>query len=186
MLVPNRRRRLQMGKTRAYPRGARRASCANMFVVRTLHGLGRWLTNRMRIVTSVGAVDDQDAFAWFSNWGSCVDVNAPGVLIRSAWLHNRTGERLESGSSMAAPHVAGVIATLLSRQPSSDSSEKYNGLTTITPQRLRADLLNITTKGVLDAGSLPVNTINAVVYSGGSAKNYSEIIRHGGWPECCT
>lgn len=63
---------------------------------------------------TVGATAANDAMASYSNWGSCVDVFAPGSAIVSASNTSTTGSRSLSGTSMAAPHVAGAAALLLS------------------------------------------------------------------------
>jgi len=54
-------------------------------------------------------------WAYFSNWGSCVDISAPGMAIRGPQHSNRNGFVEMQGTSMAAPHVAGVVATIMSR-----------------------------------------------------------------------
>ncbi|HET7690839.1 MAG TPA: S8 family peptidase [Nocardioidaceae bacterium] len=64
---------------------------------------------------TVGASDQKDARASFSNVGTCVDLFAPGVSITSAWLNN--GTNTISGTSMASPHVAGVAAQYLQANP---------------------------------------------------------------------
>ena len=56
----------------------------------------------------VTASDRTDTRASFSNFGSCVDLYAPGVAIASTWLNG--GTNTISGTSMASPHVAGVGA----------------------------------------------------------------------------
>jgi subtilisin family serine protease len=69
---------------------------------------------------TVAASDRNDARASFSNKGDCVDLFAPGVDITSAWLAN--GSRTISGTSMAAPHVAGVAAQYLTTHPGASPS----------------------------------------------------------------
>ncbi|AOW07647.1 peptidase S8/S53 domain-containing protein [Yarrowia lipolytica] len=63
---------------------------------------------------TVGAIDDRgDTIASFSNYGSCVDIFASGVFVQS--LSNDYGTMALSGTSMAAPIVAGVVGTMLAQ-----------------------------------------------------------------------
>lgn len=72
-------------------------------------------------VITVGAIDSRTRAASFSNYGSCVDVWAPGVSIVSTRLGGGTVSM--SGTSMAAPHVAGTAALWLSSYPSATASQ---------------------------------------------------------------
>ncbi|KAG8220428.1 peptidase S8/S53 domain-containing protein [Butyriboletus roseoflavus] len=67
---------------------------------------------------TVGASTLGDERAYFSNWGTCVDVFAPGLNILSTYTGSPTAIATLSGTSMASPHVAGLIAYLLSIYPS--------------------------------------------------------------------
>ena len=66
---------------------------------------------------TVGATTSSDARASYSNYGSCLDVFAPGSSITSAWLTSATATNTISGTSMASPHVAGVAALALQANP---------------------------------------------------------------------
>jgi subtilisin family serine protease len=64
---------------------------------------------------TVGSTTSGDAESSFSNYGKCVDILAPGSSVRSAWAASDTATSIRSGTSMAAPHVAGVAAQYLHR-----------------------------------------------------------------------
>jgi subtilisin family serine protease len=63
---------------------------------------------------TVGATSSNDARASFSNFGTCLDLFAPGVSITSSWIGADNATNTISGTSMASPHVAGVAALYLS------------------------------------------------------------------------
>ena len=79
-------------------------------------------------VISVAASEVDDEEAVFSNYGTCVDIFAPGASILSASNSSDDAYALRSGTSMAAPHVAGVVARLLDCVPTLMPSEVWTRL----------------------------------------------------------
>jgi subtilisin family serine protease len=75
---------------------------------------------------TVGSTTSADHESSFSNYGSCVDVLAPGSNIKSAWIANDTSSYTMNGTSMAAPHAAGVAALYLGLHPSAFPSTVNN------------------------------------------------------------
>lgn len=81
---------------------------------------------RVPTAITVGASGPTDNFLYFSNFGSCVDIFAPGDNIKSAWYTGDQIYRSLSGTSMAAPHVAGIAAIYLSAHPNATPAEVAN------------------------------------------------------------
>jgi subtilisin family serine protease len=83
---------------------------------------------RVPDAVTVGSTTDTDTRSSFSNYGSCLDIFAPGSSITSAWYTSDTAIRTISGTSMAAPHVAGVVALYLESNPSASVSSAVSAV----------------------------------------------------------
>ena len=104
---------------------------------------------------TVGASTLADERAYFSNYGKCNDIFAPGLNILSTWVGSKYATNTISGTSMASPHIAGLLAYFLSLQPSKESAFS---VAEITPKRLKENLMAVATVGSLT--DVPSNTKN--------------------------
>lgn len=100
---------------------------------------------------TVGASTSGDVRSWFSNYGSCVDIFAPGSSIYSSTNDANNSYDSWDGTSMASPHVAGVAALFLQTN------------TTATPTQVSNAILGNATTGVLS--SLGTGSPNLLLYS---------------------
>ncbi|KAI9845072.1 MAG: serine protease [Sclerophora amabilis] len=123
---------------------------------------------------TVGASTLADERAYFSNYGSCNDIFAPGLNIQSTWIGSKYAVNTISGTSMASPHIAGLLAYFLSLAPAKDSGY---AVAEITPKQLKASLLNVATQGKLS--DVPSGTDNILAWNGGGSSNYTQIIEDG-------
>nr|WP_038516023.1 S8 family peptidase [Amycolatopsis japonica] len=83
---------------------------------------------RVTEALTVAAADRTDRRASFSNYGSVVDLFAPGVSITSAWKDNDTATYTGNGTSFAAPHVAGAAALYLSSHTGATAAQVAQAL----------------------------------------------------------
>jgi serine protease len=79
---------------------------------------------------TVGSTTSSDSRSSFSNYGTCLDIYAPGSSITSAWYTSNSATNTISGTSMAAPHVAGVAAVYLNQTPTMTPAQVTSLLTT--------------------------------------------------------
>ncbi|RDV12463.1 serine protease [Arthrobacter sp. RT-1] len=107
---------------------------------------------RVTGAVTVAASDSADRQASFSNFGTCVDLYAPGVAITSALHTTSTATASMSGTSMAAPHAAGAAAVLLSQNPA------------LTPAQVAGTLVSGATSGAVTGAT--GGTPNRLLYAG--------------------
>jgi len=102
---------------------------------------------------TVGATTITDQRASYSNFGTCVDIFAPGSSITSAWKSSNTATNTISGTSMASPHVAGVVALYL------------QGHSTASPSAVRTALVGGATSNVVgNAGAGSPNLLLRAIW----------------------
>jgi len=108
---------------------------------------------RVAAAITVGATTSSDARASYSNYGSCLDLFAPGSSITSAWYTSTSATNTISGTSMATPHVAGVAALYLQSN------------TSASPATVRDAIVNNATTGkVTSPGSNSPNRLLFTAY----------------------
>jgi subtilisin family serine protease len=100
---------------------------------------------------TVGATGSTDSKAFYSNFGKCVDVFAPGSSIKSLWIGRDGATNTISGTSMATPHVAGVVALFMGEKDYASSQEVVDAV------------IKAGTKGVVKG--LDADTVNLMVYN---------------------
>jgi len=95
---------------------------------------------RVADALTVGSTTSNDARSSFSNYGSCVDVFAPGSDIKSSWHTSDTATNTISGTSMASPHVAGVVALFLENNTGASPSTAFDKVTNTATEGAISDV----------------------------------------------
>ncbi|MEJ8670963.1 S8 family peptidase [Streptomyces sp. MS1.AVA.1] len=108
---------------------------------------------RVTEAITVGATTSTDAKASYSNYGSVLDLFAPGSSITSTWNSSDSATNTISGTSMASPHVAGAAALYLADHPTS------------TPAQISSALTSAATTGVVTSPG--TGSPNRLLYVGG-------------------
>lgn len=110
---------------------------------------------RLKEAIKVGSTTNSDARSSFSNYGDCVTIFAPGSDILSTWDTSNTSTNTISGTSMATPHVAGVIAMYLGKNASA------------TPEQVKTALVGGSISGQLTSvGSGSPNKLLNIAFLG--------------------
>ncbi|KAI0436826.1 subtilase [Xylaria telfairii] len=104
---------------------------------------------------TIAAIDINWAFASFSNYGSVVDIAAPGVNVLSSWIGSNTATNTISGTSMSTPHVAGLALYLIALE----------GLS--TPAAVTSRIKALGTSGRISG--IRSGTVNLIAYNGNGA-----------------
>lgn len=100
------------------------------------------------LAITVGASTISDARAYFSNYGSTVDIFAPGLNIVSTYIGSETATATLSGTSMASPHIAGLLSYFVSLQPGA-KSEFFVSDKGVSTTQLKKNLVNYASKNKL-------------------------------------
>jgi subtilisin family serine protease len=112
---------------------------------------------RVAEAMTVSATNSSDAKPRWANVGNCVDYFAPGVSVTSAWHTGNTATNTISGTSMAAPHGAGVAALLLQENPNA------------TPAQVFQAIRDGTTKGIVTSANTVKNDLLYSRITGGTS-----------------
>jgi len=120
--------------------------------------------SRVAAAITVGSTTSTDARSSFSNYGTCLDLFAPGSSITSAWYTSTTATNTISGTSMATPHVTGVAALYLSENGNQSPATVRNAIVAnATPNKVTNPMTgspNLLLYSIWGGGGTPAPTIS--------------------------
>lgn len=131
---------------------------------------------------TVGATTSSDARASYSNFGTCLDLFAPGSSIRSTWHSSNTSTATSSGTSMAAPHVAGMAAQFLQTSPTASAAQVADAIRASATSGKVSDSGSGSPNLLLYVGASTGSTTSptpALAVSVGSLAGTSSLVRNG-------
>ncbi|HEX7708238.1 MAG TPA: S8 family serine peptidase [Thermoanaerobaculia bacterium] len=125
---------------------------------------------RVAAAITVNSSTSGDARSSFSNWGSCTDIFAPGSSITSAWYTSNTATNTISGTSMAAPHVAGVAALYLQQHGNQ------------SPSNVKSAIINASSTGkISSAGTGSPNRLLYSLFGSSGGGSTSQLLSNPGF-----
>ena len=148
---------------------------------------------RVSQALTVGSSTSGDVRSSFSNFGTCVDLFAPGSSITSSWNTSDTATNTISGTSMATPHVAGVAALYLSNEPGATPStvhaavvnnasvNKLSSTGTGSPNRLLYSIFGVTPTDTPPTATFSASCAAATCRFDGSASTDDHGITRYAW-----
>jgi len=117
---------------------------------------------------TVAATDASDDRPYWSNYGRCIDLFAPGVGIRSASNTSNSSTEVMSGTSMAAPHVTGVVARYLQAYPVATPAQVSTALLSAATRDKVKDTDGSPNRMLYAALQGPVRTVSPILLGGSS------------------
>ncbi|MCO5582600.1 hypothetical protein L7F22_036498 [Adiantum nelumboides] len=134
--------------------------------------------SRANGVLSVASSNNANSMSWFSNFGNCTAIFAPGELILSSYKDSDTSFTTLSGTSMACPHVAGAAALYLSENVDARPAEVRQSILDASEPKAVTNVKGLTTDRLLNINmqAPPVNVHPRSIYDAEEGSSYSVVV----------